>query len=97
MCRLRPPHWTPHLTSPFSDELKRIDEFCFRFNRRSSRSRGLLFYRLLELAVAAGPHTYAQIVSGAAKPKQTRPAPPAAPRRGPPSLDILPAGRPWRR
>jgi len=30
-----------------------LDEFTFRFNRRSSRSRGLLFYRLLEQAVAA--------------------------------------------
>jgi hypothetical protein len=28
-----------------------LDEFTFRFNRRSSRSRGLLFYRLLEQAV----------------------------------------------
>jgi len=25
-----------------------LDEFAFRFNRRHSRSRGLLFYRLLE-------------------------------------------------
>lgn len=31
------------------------DEFTFRFNRRTSRSRGLLFYRLLEQAVALGP------------------------------------------
>jgi transposase-like protein len=28
-----------------------LDEFTFRFNRRNSRSRGLLFYRLLEGAV----------------------------------------------
>ncbi len=28
-----------------------LDEFTFRFNRRRSRSRGLLFYRLLEQAV----------------------------------------------
>ena len=28
-----------------------LDEYTFRFNRRSSRSRGLLFYRLLEQAV----------------------------------------------
>ena len=28
-----------------------LDEFTFRFNRRKSRSRGLLFYRLLEQAV----------------------------------------------
>ena len=35
-----------------------LDEFVFRFNRRSSRSRGLLFYRLLEQAVATDPITY---------------------------------------
>jgi transposase-like protein len=28
-----------------------LDEFTFRFNRRASRSRGLLFYRLLEGAI----------------------------------------------
>jgi transposase-like protein len=28
-----------------------LDEYTFRFNRRGSRSRGLLFYRLLEQAV----------------------------------------------
>ncbi len=28
-----------------------LDEYTFRFNRRSARSRGLLFYRLLEQAV----------------------------------------------
>jgi len=33
-----------------------LDEFTFRFNRRSSRARGLLFYRLLEQAVQSG-HT----------------------------------------
>ena len=33
-----------------------LDEFTFRFNRRSSRSRGLLFYRLLAQA-AQTPHT----------------------------------------
>jgi len=32
-----------------------LDEFTFRFNRRTSRSRGLLFYRLLAQAVALGP------------------------------------------
>ena len=32
-----------------------LDEFTFRFNRRSSRSRGLLFYRLLQQAVATAP------------------------------------------
>ena len=39
-----------------------LDEYTFRFNRRSSRSRGLLFYRLLESAVQTGPVTYKNIV-----------------------------------
>ena len=38
-----------------------LDEFVFRFNRRTSRSRGLLFYRLLEQAMMTDPVTYAQI------------------------------------
>jgi len=42
-----------------------LDEFTFRFNRRSSRSRGLLFYRLLEQAVVTEPVTYAQITGDA--------------------------------
>ena len=32
-----------------------LDEFVFRFNRRTSRSRGLLFYRLLEQAMNIDP------------------------------------------
>jgi transposase-like protein len=32
-----------------------LDEFVFRFNRRRSRSRGLLFYRLVEQALATSP------------------------------------------
>jgi transposase-like protein len=38
-----------------------LDEFTFRFNRRSSRSRGLLFYRLLEQALVTHPVTYGTI------------------------------------
>lgn len=34
-----------------------LDEFTFRFNRRNSRARGLLFYRLIEQAVEA-PYTW---------------------------------------
>ena len=41
-----------------------LDEFTFRFNRRSSRRRGLLFHRLLELAVATDPTPYRCIVGG---------------------------------
>jgi transposase-like protein len=32
-----------------------LDEFTFRFNRRKSRSRGKLFYRLAQQAVQVGP------------------------------------------
>jgi transposase-like protein len=32
-----------------------LDEFVFRFNRRTSRSRGLLFYRLVQQAAIIGP------------------------------------------
>jgi hypothetical protein len=35
-----------------------LNEFAFRFNRRHSRSRGLLFLRLLQNAVAAPPTRY---------------------------------------
>lgn len=38
-----------------------LDEFTFRFNRRASRSRGLLFRRLLEQAVLTPPATYNDI------------------------------------
>ncbi len=34
------------------------NEFVFRFNRRRSRSRGLVFYRVLELAVGHDPVRY---------------------------------------
>jgi transposase-like protein len=34
-----------------------LDEFVFRFNRRSSTSRGLLFHRMLESAVNSKPNT----------------------------------------
>ena len=39
-----------------------LDEFTFRFNRRTSRHRGKLFYRLLEKAVAVDPAPYAAMV-----------------------------------
>jgi transposase-like protein len=38
-----------------------LDEYTFRFNRRSAKSRGLLFYRLLERAVRTEPVTYQKI------------------------------------
>jgi hypothetical protein len=47
-----------------------LNEFTFRFNRRRSSSRGMVFYRVLELAVAHGPVRYRDLVAD--------PAPPAA-------------------
>lgn len=38
-----------------------LDEFTFRFNRRTSRSRGMLFYRLMQQSAATAPVTYANI------------------------------------
>ncbi len=39
-----------------------LDEFVFRFNRRTSGSRGMLFYRLLQQAVVTAPVTYHDVV-----------------------------------
>ena len=41
-----------------------LDEFVFRFNRRRSRSRGLLFYRLIEQALMLAPVRCPQLVGG---------------------------------
>jgi hypothetical protein len=40
-----------------------LEEYTFRFNRRNSAKRGLLFYRLLEGAVSISPYTYNDIVN----------------------------------
>ena len=41
-----------------------LDEFTFRFNRRTSASRGKLFSRLMEQAVALDPKPYKMIAGG---------------------------------
>ncbi len=41
-----------------------LDEFTFRFNRRASKARGLLFYRLLQNAVRIGPSSYRKLIAG---------------------------------
>ena len=41
-----------------------LDEYTFRFNRRTSRSRGMLFYRLMQQAVATTSTPYRQLVDG---------------------------------
>ena len=39
-----------------------LDEFTFRFNRRTSRHRGKLFFRLVQQAVAVEPVPYARLI-----------------------------------
>ena len=39
-----------------------LDEYTFRFNRRRSRHRGKLFYRLVQQAATVGPTTYSEMV-----------------------------------
>lgn len=41
-----------------------LDEFTFRFNRRTSQSRGMLFYRLVQQAAAIEPITGQDIKGG---------------------------------
>lgn len=84
-----------HQGATSSDHLQSyLNEFVFRFNRRNSRSRGLIFHRVLDLAVAHEPVFYKDIVAGE-KPREIPPTPP--PTRGhPPSLERPRAHRPWR-
>jgi len=49
-----------------------LDEFTFRFNRRNSRSRGKLFYRLAQQAVQVPSAPYKTLVGGAANEKYHR-------------------------
>ena len=41
-----------------------LDEYTFRFNRRKSKSRGMLFYRLLQQAVRIQAVTYRELADG---------------------------------
>ena len=40
-----------------------LDEYTFRFNRRTSRHRGKLFFRLLQQAMVISPATYSHVVN----------------------------------
>lgn len=71
-----------------------LNEFVFRLNRRGSRRRGMVFYRVLELAVAHDPVRYQDLVA-TQRPRAVPPTPPQA-RGHPPSLERPPANRPWR-
>ncbi len=72
-----------------------LEEFCFRFNRRHSRARGLLFYRLMQFAAGAPPLTYRQLVANP-RPKAIKPPGLTGPRSRPGSLAQPPEDRPWR-
>ena len=41
-----------------------LDEFTFRFNRRKSKSRGKLFFRLMQQTATTPPATYDAMVKG---------------------------------
>jgi hypothetical protein len=70
------------------------DEFVLRFNRRTSRSRGLVFQRVLELAVSHEPVRSNDLIVNP-EPKN-RPPVGGAGWGHPPSLDVPAANRPWR-
>jgi transposase-like protein len=74
-----------------------LNEFVFRFNRRRSRSRGMVFYRVLQLAVAHDPVRYQDLIASQRprRPRAVSPVPPQV-RGHPPSLERPPANRPWR-
>lgn len=72
-----------------------LDEYVFRFNRRTVRARGLLFLRLLEHAVATTPTPYRSLI--VERRPDPRPRPVAGIRRSPTSLAGRPLDRPWRR
>jgi transposase-like protein len=44
-----------------------LDEYTFRFNRRRSKSRGMLFYRLLQQAMNTDPHPLSELLGGTAE------------------------------
>ena len=72
-----------------------LDEFVFRFNRRTSHKRGMLFFRLLESALAGHPAPYKHLAVTHRKPLAV-PVPPQAPRALPRTLAGPPLERPWR-
>jgi transposase-like protein len=71
-----------------------LDEFVFRFNRRHSAFRGLLFRRLLEQAVHAAPVTYRSLVK-IPLPKLTKPHAPSMHRTRPSTLTGTLPVHPW--
>lgn len=71
-----------------------LQEFCFRFNRRTSNSRGLLFYRVLELATGHSPVRYRDLIRSE-RPREESPTPPGTTGH-PPSIERATPDWPWR-
>jgi transposase-like protein len=69
-----------------------LDEFVFRFNRRRSKSRGLVFYRVMKLAASHDPVRFRDLLAA----RKPHPVPAARGSGHPPSLERPPANRPWR-
>ena len=92
-CELRKSHSNRPLSRVFFYELKRIDEFVFRIIRRNSRSRGLLFYQVLELAIGHNPVRHGDVAAGQ-KPRAVLPTLPQT-QGQPPSLNRPLLDRPW--
>ena len=75
-----------------------LDEFAFRFNRRKSSHRGMLFFRLIEQSVARHPMPFHELVANP-KPKgpgQEFVTPSKIRHRAPSSLNIVVPTHPWR-
>ena len=75
-----------------------LDEFTFRFNRRKSAHRGMLFFRLIEQCVAMHPMSFSELVANP-KPKvegQEFAVPAKLRNKAPASLDISVPLHPWR-
>ena len=47
-----------------------LDEFTFRFNRRKSKSRGKLFFRLMQQSAGTSPKTYDTLIGRSKSAKQ---------------------------
>ena len=69
-----------------------LNEFVVRFNRRRSRSRGLVFYRVLELAAAHEPIRYRDLILNPGRRTARPPLPPTS--RGKPASLDRPPGQP---
>ncbi|MGP9729028.1 IS1595 family transposase [Glutamicibacter sp. AOP3-A1-12] len=73
-----------------------LDEFIYRFNRRHAQSRELVFFRLLEASVEAGPSSYQDIARVHRRTGTISRVGPTTEYYAPRSLANLSIARPWR-